>query len=136
MEKSCGIIPLKVHNNTFLYLLIQHHAGHWGFPKGHVEPGESMVETAMRELEEETGLTLKKIFLKQAFEEKYTYHRDGKKRSKLVVYYLGLVEGGKVKIQAKEIQDYAWVTLAEAIERLAHTEIKKILLRSQQYLGK
>ena len=40
---------------TRLFLLIQHQAGHWAFPKGHANPGESPAETARREFAEETG---------------------------------------------------------------------------------
>jgi 8-oxo-dGTP pyrophosphatase MutT (NUDIX family) len=136
MEKSCGIIPVKYHQGEFLYLLIQHHDGHWGFPKGHMEEGESFLETAVRELEEETGLTLDKIFLKRSFKERYQYHREGHRWSKMVVYYLGFVERGSVKIQDKEIKNHAWLPFEKIIKKLPFIEIKKILLESQQYLGK
>lgn len=39
-------------------LLIRNRHGHWGLPKGHWEPGELLVETAVREVLEETGLTV------------------------------------------------------------------------------
>ena len=42
-----------------LFLLIQQKAGHYGFPKGHVEKNETEVETAIREIKEETGLEVK-----------------------------------------------------------------------------
>ena len=51
-EKSCGAVIIK--NNKVLVL--QQVAGHWGFPKGHVEKGETEVETAIREIKEETNL--------------------------------------------------------------------------------
>ena len=54
-EKSCGCIILNEKNEV---LLIHHNAGHWDFPKGHVEEGETEVQTAIREVKEETGLTL------------------------------------------------------------------------------
>ena len=58
MEKSCGIILF--HSDEFL--VIQHPTesndvkGHWDFPKGHVEDNETELETATRELQEETGI--------------------------------------------------------------------------------
>ena len=52
-EKSCGII---LYNEKKEYLIIRHVAGHWDFPKGHVENSETEEETALREILEETGL--------------------------------------------------------------------------------
>ena len=54
-EKSCGIILIDDENQ---YLLVQLLAGHWDFPKGHVEQGETEKETALREVLEETGLNV------------------------------------------------------------------------------
>ncbi|MFZ5500518.1 MAG: NUDIX domain-containing protein, partial [Candidatus Micrarchaeota archaeon] len=53
-EKSCGIV-LFSEDGGRLYLLLHYTAGHWDFPKGHVEADESEAETALRELLEETG---------------------------------------------------------------------------------
>ena len=52
-EKSCGAI---VYNNEGKVLIVQHNAGHWDFPKGHVENNETEVETAVREVKEETNI--------------------------------------------------------------------------------
>ena len=54
METSCGLIL----RNGDLILLLRYPQGHWGFPKGHVEENDlSHQATAIRELEEETGIT-------------------------------------------------------------------------------
>ena len=72
MEKSCGIVLF--HSEDFL--LIQHSVklgekGHWDFPKGHMERGETEIQTALREVEEETGLKDLKLFPK--FSHKISY---------------------------------------------------------------
>ena len=54
-EKSCGCIII----NKNKVLLIKQTKGHWGFPKGHVEKDETEIETAIREVKEETGLDVK-----------------------------------------------------------------------------
>ena len=59
--KACGII-LYTNIKQKKFLLIQHHAGHWGFPKGHQEKGEDDLTTARRELQEETGIKQIKIY--------------------------------------------------------------------------
>ena len=55
-EKSCGAICYTREEGAPRVLVICHrYGGHWAFPKGHVEAGESEEETAMREVREETG---------------------------------------------------------------------------------
>ena len=56
-EKSCGAIVFrKYHGNTELLLIKHANGGHWSFPKGHVEPGETEEETAAREVKEEVAI--------------------------------------------------------------------------------
>ncbi len=58
-EKACGVIIYKNENNTRKYVIIRGvgiYQGYYGFPKGHMEPGETEQETALREVKEETGL--------------------------------------------------------------------------------
>jgi bis(5'-nucleosidyl)-tetraphosphatase len=69
-QYSAGIITYKTDNDHIEYLLLQYGAGHWDFPKGHIEAGETQQETAHRELQEETGLTAQ---LDDNFVESFTY---------------------------------------------------------------
>lgn len=56
-EKSCGaIVYRKSHGNTEILLIKHINSGHWSFPKGHMETGETEVETAVREIKEETSI--------------------------------------------------------------------------------
>ena len=58
-EKSCGAVVFTRIDNNIKYLLIQNLEGVYGFPKGHVEDGESETQTAIREVFEEVGLKIK-----------------------------------------------------------------------------
>ena len=60
VHRSAGIIPYIKENDELKFLLIKSNAG-WGFPKGHLEGGESGLAAAKRETKEETGLTINKI---------------------------------------------------------------------------
>ena len=53
-EKSCGCLVV----NQGKVLMIQHNEGHWDFPKGHMEVGESEEDTALREVKEETNINV------------------------------------------------------------------------------
>ena len=56
MERSCGGVVFTRRGEEILYVIIRHRAGHCGFPKGHIEPGETEQQTALREIREETAL--------------------------------------------------------------------------------
>ena len=55
-DSAVGIIPVYKQGDRFLFCLVKHADGHWGFPKGHKEEGESDEGAALRELREETGI--------------------------------------------------------------------------------
>ena len=56
IELSCGAVVISREDGETRYLLIANPSGIWGFPKGHMEAGETERETALREIKEETGL--------------------------------------------------------------------------------
>ena len=84
-EKSCGVLVLRQQVDELYVVLLRHRfGGHWSFPKGHVEAGESERQTALREVREETGLT--GIKLMDGFRESVEYSpKPGVKKQ--VVYF-------------------------------------------------
>lgn len=87
-EKSCGAVVVAETPGGIRYALVHSHKGHWGFPKGHVEPGESEHETAAREILEETGLRVRFV---NGFRETDTHRlaREGRPNTvKDIVYFL------------------------------------------------
>ncbi len=76
------------------FLLMQH-ADRWDLPKGHAEPGESSLETALRETEEETGIEAARIAVDPDFNFVIEYDVRGQQRGdyrKRVTYFLGYVD--------------------------------------------
>ena len=91
-EKSCGAVVIAATADGIRYALIHSHKGHWGFPKGHVEPGETERETAAREIWEETGLRVRFI---EGFRETDTHAlvREGRPGTvKDIVYFLAVCD--------------------------------------------
>ena len=85
-EKSCGaVVYRKFHGNTEILLIRHIKSGYWSFPKGHVEKGETEIETAEREIKEETNID---VLIDSGFRETVTFspRRD---TSKTVVYFVG-----------------------------------------------
>ena len=135
---SCGVIPYRVVDGTRQFLLIQHKAGHWAFPKGHPEAGETELQTARRELEEETGIGAVQLDTAQPFEEHYEFtKRSGKRVRKRVLYFLGLADAGQpVRVQASEVSDYAWCDASQARERMTFDEGRALLDAVLAYLDR
>ena len=57
-EVSCGAVVFTQQDGKTKYVIIKSTEGYYGFPKGHIESGESEEETALREIREETGLNV------------------------------------------------------------------------------
>lgn len=55
-EKSCGAVIYVEAEGARKYVIIRSPEGYYGFPKGHMEPGETEEQTALREIFEEVGL--------------------------------------------------------------------------------
>jgi bis(5'-nucleosidyl)-tetraphosphatase len=112
-EHSYGVIPLKKARNQWQVLLVQHQAGHWGFPKGHAEEGENDKQAAERELNEETGQSIVNWLPYDPVSEHYFFSRKGNAVKKTVTYFLAEVSGELI-LQQKEIQSAKWVPISEA----------------------
>ena len=105
-DEAFGIVPILRNDDSYLFLLIQHHAGHWGFPKGHADPGESALSAACRELVEETGISDYTVLEGVSFSKRYSFTRDRKRFEKTVIYYPALVQSTTVHYQQEKIQDF------------------------------
>lgn len=137
IDYSCGVIPLRQTEAGREFLLVQHLAGHWAFPKGHPEGDETPIETARRELQEETGLADVKLIKSPAFEEAYSFtKKSGTVVEKTVTYYLGQVSGHEaaVRVQADEVQAFAWGDADATLAKLTFPEGRALFDEVLRYL--
>lgn len=121
-EKSCGAIIFDGDK----VLVLQQAAGHWGFPKGHVEKNETEVETATREIKEETNLDVE-INTNYRYSESYSPAEGIEKE---VIYFIAKVTGGKIKPQEEEVQKIEWLNYEEALNRLTFENSKNLLKKA------
>lgn len=132
-ERSCGAIVLRDFGNEKRFLLIKNkRSAHWGFPKGHIEEGETDEDTARREVLEETGLHIE---LLPGFKSKSEYMIQGK-IEKTVLIFLAQTNDTETIIQPEEIEDYIWLNFDNALSTLNYENDKAILQRAQEYIIK
>lgn len=114
LEQSCGVLAYRITDHVKKFLLVfETFSQCWSIPKGHMEAGETEVETALRELYEETGLTAKLDTTRSACIE-YPISEVARKR---VVFYSGKAEGIP-RVREGEIDRYQWVTTEQLKEHL------------------
>ena len=110
-EKSCGaVVYRKYHGNTEILLIKHINSGHWSFPKGHVEAGETEVETAHREILEETSID---TIIDPTFRETVSYSPK-KDTQKIVVYFIAKAKNTNFTPQEEEISDIRWIEIDRA----------------------
>lgn len=130
-ESSCGAVVFRKEDSEIKYLLIRNkRSAHWGFPKGHVEPGETKEETAIREVLEETGLNINVL---PDFEKKSEYTIQGKIEKSVSIF---LAETSEVdyKLQEEEIEECGWFSYENALKTLNYENDKLILNDAKKYL--
>ncbi len=127
MKEECfGVIPIIKKDGEWYTFLIQHKNGkHWSFPKGHKEDQETPLQTALRELEEETGLTFVKIFQDTPIVEKYNFIRNNQIISKTVYYFIMEVTGD-IKLHPEEILQGEWMIFSKAEKKITYPQSKII----------
>jgi bis(5'-nucleosidyl)-tetraphosphatase len=138
MERSCGLVVFN--KNKILLLKYSNNeeegeGGHWDFPKGHVELNETEIETALRELEEETGISQVKLVDNFRHLIKYTFFRKSKPISKEVIFFLASTLEEEVRLSHEHI-DYAWLSFEDAIIKLTYDNARNILKKAIQHIKK
>ncbi len=132
IDQSYGVIPFYKTDVETKVLLV-HQIGRrgdrfWTLPKGHPEAGETPEVAALRELREETGVTEVQLTPEHAFSMHYQFIFEGNTIDKTVTFFLGHVESPETTIsQPEEIADLGWFSEADALAKVSHAEVRRIL---------
>ncbi|MDR0592183.1 MAG: NUDIX hydrolase [Bifidobacteriaceae bacterium] len=107
----------------------------WCLPKGHLEPGESPAQAAVREIREETGIGGQVIKLLGTID--YWFLGDGHRVHKIVHHYLLSAQGGRLTAENDpdgEAEEAAWVPLDRLRERLAYPNERRLVQAARRLL--
>jgi len=133
-ETSAGIVLYRKENAKNLFLLLHYPSGHWDFVKGKMEKNETTHETAIREAEEETGIT--DITFAENFEEwiEYNFKYKGELVQKKVVFFLAETKTKEIKI-SHEHSGYTWIDYNSSMEKTTFDNAKTVLTKAQKLLS-
>ena len=109
------------------FLALQRHNGVWLLPKGHVDPGETLEETALREVKEETGLTAR--LGPKLGQTEYSHMEDGKVHYKKVHWYLMESDSEEIKREEDIFTDIRWFDQLE-IDRLTFIHDRELVKKA------
>ncbi|MBP6889713.1 MAG: NUDIX domain-containing protein [Candidatus Moranbacteria bacterium] len=145
-EKSVGAVLFRETGIKREYLLLRYPSGHYEFPRGHAEEGETEEETLRREVEEETGVKEMEIYPFRT-ENRFFYvahgsekaRREREKRGiwifKRAFFYPAQTTEEEIQL-SHEHREWLWLPFAEALEKVTFTNARKVLERSEDYLQK
>jgi len=123
---SGGVVARRVEGLTHL-LLIRDPYGMWGLPKGHIEDGETTDETALREVNEETGLNRIELGPRLGTID-WHFKQNGELVHKYCDYFLMTTPESDATPQVIEgITECRWFAVDEAIAIVRYDNIRRIV---------
>ena len=130
-EVSAGVILFNELDGKFL--LLNYPSKHWDFVKGKMERGETPRKTAIRETNEETGIS--DVDFLDGFEEEieYYFYADNQEIHKKVIFFLGKTKTTDVILSHEHI-DYIWLKFDSALEKTTYENAKNLLKKSKAFL--
>jgi len=134
-EKSCGIVVFREELPERLYLLLHYEEGHWDFPKGHIEAGETEKEAAFREVYEETGIPEPDFELIMGFRERidYSFKQGGETIQKEVFFFLGRTGTDAIRLSREHV-GYEWLPYMQARARVTYDNARGVLEKAEETL--
>lgn len=133
IERSAGAIIFRKEKGKKFYLILEYGAGHFDFPKGHIERREKTIETIKREAFEETGI--KNLNFIDGYKEtiKYFYKKGSERVLKFVVFLLAETKTKNIRLSF-EHKNYFWLSYGRAYKKLTFKSAKNLLEKAEKFL--
>ncbi|MCA9355874.1 NUDIX domain-containing protein [Candidatus Kaiserbacteria bacterium] len=140
-DSSYGVVPIRKKGDSWEVFLIHQYSrignnSYWALPKGHPESDETAIETAERELKEETGMVAEKILNEPIFDLQYSFVFDGDLIEKSVFYFIGIVTDMTQKLNGTEVKEAGWYSFDDASDKLEYQGMKNLFEEAREYIEK
>jgi 8-oxo-dGTP pyrophosphatase MutT (NUDIX family) len=132
LRKDCGIASPQDTTSVEIALVGRSDVGMWVLPKGTPQPGETIEQVALREVQEETGLQVRLIAYVGSVS--YSFVRDQIRYHKQVRHFLFQAIGGDTAFHDHEYDVVEWFPLQEACRRLTYQSEVNILYQAEETL--
>ncbi|MFD6065619.1 NUDIX hydrolase [Amycolatopsis sp. WAC 04182] len=131
-ETSAGglVVDAERANAALIGRLDRHGRLLWSLPKGHIEDGETVEQTAVREVKEETGISAQ--VLRPLGTIDYWFVAERRRVHKTVHHFILESTGGELSDEDVEVTEVAWVPLADLETKLAYSDERKLVRKAKE----
>ena len=131
-ETSAGglVVDAERANAALIGRLDRHGRLLWSLPKGHIEDGETVEETAVREVKEETGTSAQVLEPLGTID--YWFVAERRRVHKTVHHFILESTGGELSDEDVEVTEVAWVPLADLETTLAYSDERKLVRKAKE----
>ena len=131
-EVSSGAVVFTRKDGALHYVIVRSLEGYYGFPKGHIEGTETEEEAALREIREETGLSVRLLPGFRTVDEHAVPGKPGV--IKRIIYFLGEYADQEIRFQKEELLEAPLFSYEEAMERFQFESSRRILTEANDFL--
>lgn len=132
-ETSSGAVVYTKINDVLHFVIVKSLEGFYGFPKGHIEPGESEQDAALREIMEETGLQPQILPGFRTTDEHPLPNKPG--IMKQIIYFLAEYSDQNIKCQQEELSEVCLMTYEKAMDAFQFESSRRILKEANEFLA-
>ena len=128
-EVSAGAVLYTRQHGKLYFLLVMEHKGHIGFPKGHLETGETEEQAALREIWEESGI---RATLRTGFRHVMSYPVRGNPKD--TIYFVSYFQDQIPQLRASEVAGVMLVSYEKALKLLTYQNSRELLRNAVQWI--
>lgn len=133
-----GFVVYRRTSDGVKFLLLYRRGNYWNFPKGHFEPGETSIDAALRELEEETGIKKSELRIVPNFRayERFYFKIGNEGIYDTVILFLAETHRAEIHIEPREHSGFGWFLYPDALGVIGkkYGDTRKVLKQAVDFL--